>query len=41
MVSRAYIKLTKKNATDEDLEKIKKLLDEAGVKYYIARDIEP
>lgn len=37
---KAYIKLTKKDATDEDLAKLKKLLDDAGVKYYIAREIE-
>lgn len=37
---RAYIKLSKKNATKEEIDKIRKLLDDAGIEYYMVDDIE-
>jgi hypothetical protein len=37
---KAYIKISKKNATKEDEEKLFKLLDEHGIKYYKLSEIE-
>lgn len=37
---KAFIKISKKNATQEEIDKMKKLLDDAGIKYYVVEDIE-
>lgn len=37
---KAFIKISKKNVTSEEIDKMKKLLDDAGIKYFIVREIE-
>jgi hypothetical protein len=37
---KAYIKISKKNATKEEEEELYKLLDKAGIKYYKLDEIE-
>jgi hypothetical protein len=37
---KAYIKITKKNATKEQEEELYKLLDKYGIKYYKLSEIE-
>lgn len=42
MVRQAFIKISKKGKciTKEELEALKKMLDEEGLEYYVVRDIE-
>lgn len=39
-MKKAFIKISKKNVTRKEIEELKKLLDETGLKYYVVEDIE-
>ena len=40
MKAKAFIKISKKNATKDEIDNLKKILDEAGIKYYVVKEIE-